>query len=212
MSAARQLRHHSRKPDPRRSPLTCFPAPLPSQLRASLHPCLPASCMPQAYALPPTPSISNRYTPRLECTVTPSKQTTAVLSNRYKKPPPGGVPSRLPHRPALHPANRNTLRIEIPVTHSKQTTEAISTRYKKPPPGGVATWLPLRLTFCNSNRYTQKTEFPVTPSKQTTVVLSNRYKKPPPRGSIQLATFAPPNRPPLRILRLLCFLCLARVF
>ena len=35
---------------------------------------------------------SNRYTVRIEIAVTHSKQTTVVLSNRYKKPPSGGVP------------------------------------------------------------------------------------------------------------------------
>jgi hypothetical protein len=36
--------------------------------------------------------ISNRHTPQLEPVVTLSKQTTVVLSNRYKSPPPGCVP------------------------------------------------------------------------------------------------------------------------
>ena len=35
---------------------------------------------------------SNRYTVRIEFAVTHSKQTAVVLSNRNKKPPPGGVP------------------------------------------------------------------------------------------------------------------------
>jgi hypothetical protein len=34
---------------------------------------------------------ANRYTVKTGFPVTHSKQTTVVLSNRYKKPPPGGV-------------------------------------------------------------------------------------------------------------------------
>jgi hypothetical protein len=54
-------------------------------------------------------AFSNRYTARVECPLTHSKLTSLVLSNRYKKPPPGGVllcnhfalfrPPR-PHRPS----------------------------------------------------------------------------------------------------------------
>jgi len=56
--------------------------------------------------------ISNRYTPRLEPPVTHSKQTTVVLSNRYKFVPSGGMASWLTHRPRrpfypVQRANRN---------------------------------------------------------------------------------------------------------
>jgi hypothetical protein len=56
--------------------------------------------------------LSNRYTAQVDCPVTHSKQTSLVLSNRYKFVPSGGVASWLTHRPHRHfypvqPANRN---------------------------------------------------------------------------------------------------------
>jgi hypothetical protein len=82
--------------------------------------------------------LSNRNTLETGIAVTYSKQTTAVLSNRNKKPSPGGVASWLPPSTSLDPSNRYTVRIEIAVTPTKQTTAALSNRYKKPsPPGGV---------------------------------------------------------------------------
>jgi hypothetical protein len=87
--------------------------------------------------------LSNRNKAETGLPVTLSKQTTVVLSNRNKKPPPGGVPSGLLRRPHTRLSTRYIVRIEIAVTLSKQTTEAISTRYKRPPPGGV----PSELTF-----------------------------------------------------------------
>jgi hypothetical protein len=80
---------------------------------------------------------SNRYTPRIEMAVTPRKQTTVVLSNRYKKPSPMGVPSWLPSRPAIRGSNRNTPETGIAVTPTKQTAGSFSNRYKKPSPRGV---------------------------------------------------------------------------
>jgi hypothetical protein len=68
--------------------------------------------------------------------VTPSKQTTVVLSNRYKKPPPGGVATWLPFRPTGRISNRNTPETGFTVTLSKQTTAVLSNRNKKPPPPG----------------------------------------------------------------------------
>jgi hypothetical protein len=133
-------------------------------------------------ACPPDLWRANRNTSETGIAVTPSKQTTVVLSNRYKRLPPGGVASWLPFRPALSTSNRYTVRIEIDVTPSKQTTVVLSNRYKKPPPGGVASWLPHHPTLRNSNRYTVQTGIAVTLSKQTTVVLSNGYRKPPPGG------------------------------
>jgi hypothetical protein len=55
---------------------------------------------------------ANRYTARVDCPLTYSKQTSLVLSNRYKFVPSGGVASWLTHRPHRHfypvqPANRN---------------------------------------------------------------------------------------------------------
>jgi hypothetical protein len=79
---------------------------------------------------------SNRYTLRIESPVTPTKQTTVVLSNRYKKSSPGGVPSRLPPWLALRTSNRNTSETEFAVTPRKQTTAVLSNRNKKTPPGG----------------------------------------------------------------------------
>jgi hypothetical protein len=83
----------------------------------------------------PRLSTSNRYTARIEITVTYSKQTTAVLSNRYKRLSPGGVPSGLPPCPALCCSNRNTPETGIAVTPTKQTTAVLSNRNKKTPPG-----------------------------------------------------------------------------
>jgi hypothetical protein len=101
--------------------------------------------------------------------VTPSKQTTVILSSRYKKSPPGGVacwlltirrgsgsPASPPRRtrrgattPTLDPSlatssvesNRHTPQLEPIVTHSKQTTVVLSNRHKSPPP-----W---RILLCN---------------------------------------------------------------
>jgi hypothetical protein len=81
-------------------------------------------------------AFSNRYTARVECPLTHSKQMSLVLSNRYKFVPPVGATSWLPTRPTLRISNRYIPRIEIAVTPSKQTTVALSTRYKRPPPGG----------------------------------------------------------------------------
>ena len=81
--------------------------------------------------------ISNRYTARLECPVTHSKQTSLVLSNRYEFAPPGGVPSGLLPRPAHYRSNRNTVETGFAVTRTKQTTAVLSNRNKKTPPGGV---------------------------------------------------------------------------
>jgi hypothetical protein len=141
--------------------------------------------------------FSNRYTARIEFAVTPSKQTTVVLSNRNKKPPPGGVATWLrpsPHSTVLPGTHMQT---GIVVTHSKQTTMVLSSRYKKPPPGGVATWLPFRPALYLSNRNTPETGLAVTLSKQTTVVLSNRNKKPPPGGVPSWLAFRPALDPSL---------------
>jgi hypothetical protein len=108
------------------------------------------------------PVISNRYTPQLELPATHSKQTTVVLSNRYKKPPPGGVASWLPHRLTLRISNRNTPETGFAVTPTKQTTVVLSNRNKKPPPpGGVAFQLPRR----NSGEYRRQfpPPFPIWP-------------------------------------------------
>jgi len=80
---------------------------------------------------------SNHYTVRIESPVTPTKQTAVVLSNRYKKPSPMGVPSWLPSRPAIRGSNRNTPETGIAVTPTKQTAGSFSNRYKKPSPRGV---------------------------------------------------------------------------
>jgi len=81
--------------------------------------------------------FSNRYTARVECLLTHSKQTSLVLSNRYKFVPPGRVTSWLPPPSTHRISNRYIPRIEIAVTPSKQTTVVLSTRYKRPPPRGV---------------------------------------------------------------------------
>jgi hypothetical protein len=138
MFAARQPRNFSREFDPPGSPLFCPPA--------SFGPCilvpLPTCLLPfVSWVQPPVSSLqppeSNRYTLQTGFPVTPTKQTTVILSSRYKKPPPGGVPSWLPSRPTLDPSNQYTPRIESALTHSKQTTVVLSNRYKKPPPGRV---------------------------------------------------------------------------
>jgi hypothetical protein len=67
--------------------------------------------------------------------VTHSKQTTEAFSTRYKRPPPGGVPTWLPHRPTLCNSNRYAAQTGIAVTHTKQTTVVLSNRYAKPSPG-----------------------------------------------------------------------------
>jgi hypothetical protein len=118
------------------------------------------------------PHISNRYTPRLECPVTHLKQTTVVLSSRYKCRPGEGSASRW-----------------------KIVTEG--TLFCFLPPGGVTSWLPFRPALSNFNRYTVRIEIAATCSKQTTPAFSTRYKKPPPRGSGNLVTLSPraPNSP-----------------
>ena len=89
---------------------------------------------------PPDSSVqlpeSNRYTARIESTVTPTKQTAVVLSNRYKKLSPLGVATWLPPVVALDHSNRNNPETGIAVTHSKQTKAVLSNRNKKTPPGG----------------------------------------------------------------------------
>jgi hypothetical protein len=82
-------------------------------------------------------AFSNRYTARVESALTHSKQTSLVLSSRYKFVPPGGVTSWLPHHLGLRHSNRNTSETGFPVTHSKQTTVVLSNRNKKTPPRGA---------------------------------------------------------------------------
>ena len=65
---------------------------------------------------------ANRYTLRIEIAVTPGKQTTVVLSNRYKKPPPGGVASWLPHRQTHCISALYTMKVEFAVNPSWSTT------------------------------------------------------------------------------------------
>jgi hypothetical protein len=87
---------------------------------------------------------SNRNTVQTGFAVTPTKQTTVVLSNRNKKPPPGEMASWLlaaRHSIVLPATHTQT---GIAVTHSKQTTVVLSSRYKKPPLGGSTTLQP----FC----------------------------------------------------------------
>jgi len=101
--------------------------------------------------------------------LTHRKQTTVVLSSRYKKPAPVGAASWLPHDPGRI-SNRNSVETGFAVTHSKQTTVVLSNRNKKPPPRGVTT-----LQSCHSspaaaysNRNFPELEFVPSPSKQTT--------------------------------------------
>jgi hypothetical protein len=122
------------------------------------HPSLPA----------PRPFISNRNTAETGSAVTPRKQRTMVLSNRNKKPPPGGVASWLPHRPALYPFNRNTLETGSAVTPRKQRTVVLSNRNKKPPPGGVASWLPHRRHSASLPGTHTQTGFAVNPCGSAT--------------------------------------------
>jgi hypothetical protein len=101
--------------------------------------------------------------------LTSRKQTTVVLSNRYKKPPPGGVASWLPQRPTRSVSHRNTPETGFAVTLSKQTTVVLSNRNKKPPPVGVTT-LQSRHSFLAptiSTRHIPEVEFVPTLSKQT---------------------------------------------
>ena len=65
---------------------------------------------------------SNRNTPETGFAVTPTKQTTAVISNRNKKTPPGGVATWLPHRPTLCISTRYTVKVEFAVNPSRSTT------------------------------------------------------------------------------------------
>ena len=101
---------------------------------------LPAEILIRSVTRTPRPSrvapvISNRHTPRIELPVTHSKQATVVLSNRYKKLPPGGVAFWLPHPPTLRISNRNRAETGFPLIHRKQTTAVLSNRNKKTPPG-----------------------------------------------------------------------------
>jgi hypothetical protein len=71
-----------------------------------------------------TPALdhSNRNTPETGIAVTPRKQTTVVLSNRNKKPPPGGVPFWLracPHSTVLPGTHSQT---GFAVNPSRSTT------------------------------------------------------------------------------------------
>jgi hypothetical protein len=115
--------------------------------------------------------------------VTPSKQTTVILSSRYKKSPPGGVacwlltirrgsgsPASPPRRtrrgattPTLDPSlatssvesNRHTPQLEPIVTHSKQTTVVLSNRHKSPPPVADTTLQPSRSACPSSTAHTR---------------------------------------------------------
>ena len=123
--------------------------------------------------------------------VTPSKQTTVVLSNRNKKSPPGGVASWLRFRPTRRISNRYSVQTGMAVTHSKQTTVVLPNRYAKPSPGGVPSRLLFRPALSTSlaassvearppdlwraNRYTVRIESAVTLSKQTALVHSNGF-------------------------------------
>jgi hypothetical protein len=100
----------------------------------------PARLLPEGVTslslLAPRPCISNRYAVQTGLLLTPTKQTTVVLSNRYDPTPLVGVPSWLPSRPALCRSNRNTPETGFLLTPTKQTTVVLSNRNKKPPPRG----------------------------------------------------------------------------
>jgi hypothetical protein len=75
--------------------------------------------------------------------LTPTKQTTVALSNRYKKPPPGGVPSGLSPCFYTRLSNRYTVKTGFLLNSTKQTTVVLSNRYKKSPPGEGTNLQPL---------------------------------------------------------------------
>jgi len=84
----------------------------------------------------PNHCFSNRYTVRIEIAVTPTKQTSLVLSNRYNGTPPWESDDLVTPAPICI-STRYTLanwtrRKPFPVSNM-----IFSTRYKKPPPGGV---------------------------------------------------------------------------
>ena len=154
----------------------------------------PEKLHPSPHLSPSHFHFSNRYTARIEIAVTHSKQTTVVLSNRYKKPSPRGVPSwlltirrgsgsrasppRRTRRGAYHPtlriSNGYSVQTGFAVTPTKQTTVVLSNGYRKPSPRGVATWLrPSPHSTVLPGTHTQ-TGFAVTHSKQTTGSLSTR--------------------------------------
>jgi len=96
--------------------------------------------------------ISNRYTPRLEPSLTHLKQTTVVLSNRYKIPPSGEgtnlqpSPTRRAQRPLAIFVGRGfnpddwSRTTEIPlrwVARSKSCVQAVPRRFAQPSSAGV---------------------------------------------------------------------------
>lgn len=69
------------------------------------------------------PPIPNRHTARLESATTPTKQTTAICSNRHFFQAFHGPSAHAPHVPLFpthHMFNRQSARLEITVTRRKQ--------------------------------------------------------------------------------------------
>ena len=122
MSAVHKPRAHSRKFDRTGPPLHCFPTSLPSRLLVSLSPCLRTSGATGHPSLGAFHRHSNRNTEETGFAVTPTKQTTVIISNRNKKTPPGGVATWLPHRPTLCISTRYTVKVEFAVNPSRSTT------------------------------------------------------------------------------------------
>jgi hypothetical protein len=78
--------------------------------------------------------------------VTPTKQTTVVLSNRNKKtPPPGGVAFWLLPGPGLHPLTGTHSKTGIAVNPARSTTCFFYPVQKALPPGGGEMVIPRAL-------------------------------------------------------------------